>query len=61
MRSLQILHAGHRAAPFRELLYESNTGDAMLVMDHATIALIELEIIQEWTFPLEGFIIEETD
>ncbi len=61
MTSLQILHAGDRAAPFRERLHESNTGDAILLMHDATINLIELEIIREWTFPLEAFIIKETD
>ncbi len=50
----------NRRESFDNLIYESNTGTATLVMDDPTINLIELRTIQEWTFPLENFIIKKT-
>ncbi len=53
--------AMNRRETFDNLLYETNSGTPLLVMDDPTINKVELELIQEWTFPLEDFIIEKTE
>ena len=43
------------------LMYESNTGNAVTGIDDGTINKVELAKVQSWTFPLEDIILDRTE
>jgi hypothetical protein len=51
----------NRREIYDNLLYESNTGNAVTGIDDGTINKIELAKVQAWTFPLEDIIIDRTE
>ncbi|MDY6933081.1 MAG: Ig-like domain-containing protein [Spirochaetota bacterium] len=46
---------------YDQLIYDSNTGDYYNGMDDFRINKIELAVVQEWTFPLDDFIVDKTE
>ncbi|HNY64660.1 MAG TPA: hypothetical protein PKM41_04430 [Deltaproteobacteria bacterium] len=53
--------AFNRREAYEKLIYDSNTGNALTGMDDKTINKRELAKIQQWTIPLENFIVGKTE
>ncbi|PKL35299.1 MAG: hypothetical protein CVV44_21030 [Spirochaetae bacterium HGW-Spirochaetae-1] len=52
--------AMNRREAYDNLIYKTNTGDVIQGMDNVCINKIELAAAQEWTLPLEDFILDMT-
>ncbi len=50
----------NRREAYDNLVYKKNTGNAMTGMDTRLINKVELAKVQEWTFPLEDYVLDMT-